>query len=116
MLFPFKLRIYDLHEERESDGWLRFDFVFDLKDHHITCYREYILFDVSNTPTKCTQIFFNDGESVYGCYSLDKFTEIYEGEYAQKYAEMITVKLQMEGSLHEEKKPGPLKWLWLKLW
>ena len=116
MLTPFRLRIFDLHEERESDGWLRFDFVWDLKDFHITCFREYILFDTSGNPTKCTQIFFSDGDSVFGCYSIDKFTEIYEGEYAQKYAEMISIRMQLEGDLHEEKKPGILKRIWNYFW
>lgn len=116
MVFPFKLRIWDQHEDREGDGWLRFDLVIDLKDITITSFREYILFDLTGNPTRCTQIFLSDGDDVYGCYSIDKFREIYETEYQQVYTDMVVNRMKLDGQIEEEKKPGPLKRIWDWLW
>lgn len=117
MTYPIKLRIFDQHEDRETDGWLRFDFVFDVAHFHITCFREFVLFDYDNNPTKCTQIFFNDGECVYGCYSIEKFTEIYENEYKPIYSEMMTARMLFDGKIEDDpKRPGPLRRIWNWLW
>lgn len=121
MLFPQKLRIFDQHdkEDGEDDGWIRFDFVFDVNAMQITCFKEHVLFDRDNNPTKCIQVFFTDGEHVFASYSMEKFLELYNGEYKANYEEYTRMKMILEGVLNEpleEKKPGPLKrlcnWLW----
>ena len=98
MTFIFKIRIYDKHErqyfvdgeektEPMSDEWCRFDYYIDLNKVQITSFREYVLFDSDNNPTRCIKIFLSDDSWLYGSYSIDKFVELYSSEYSKLYAE-----------------------------
>ena len=96
MTFLFKIRIFDKHErqffmdgeektEPMDSNWYRFDYFIDLNKVQITSFREYILFDNENTPTRCINIFLSDGDHLYGSYSIEKFVEIYNTEYKELY-------------------------------
>ena len=96
MTFLFKIRIFDKHErqffvdgeektEPIDTNWYRFDYFIDLNKVQITSFREYILFDSDNTPTRCLKIFLSDGDHLYGSYSTEKFVEIYNTEYKALY-------------------------------
>jgi hypothetical protein len=96
MTFLFKIRIFDKHErqffvdgeektEPIDTNWYRFDYYIDLNKVQITSFREYILFDSDNTPTRCLKIFLSDGDHLYGSYSTEKFVEIYNTEYKALY-------------------------------
>jgi len=96
MIFLFKIRIFDKHEiqffsdgeeriEPMDNNWYRFDYFIDLNKVQITSFREYILFDNENTPTRCIKIFLSDGDHLYGSYSTEKFVEIFNTEYKALY-------------------------------
>jgi hypothetical protein len=96
MTFLFKIRIFDKHErqffmdgeektEPMDSNWYRFDYYIDLNKVQITSFREYILFDNENTPTRCIKIFLSDGDHLYGSYSTEKFVELYNTEYKELY-------------------------------
>lgn len=96
MTFLFKIRIFDKHErqyfvdgeehtEPIDTNWYRFDYYIDLNKVQITSFREYILFDSANDPTRCIKIFLSDDDYLYGSYSIDKFLEIYNTEYKAVY-------------------------------
>ena len=96
MTFLFKIRIFDKHErqffvdgeektEPIDTNWYRFDYYIDLNKVQITSFREYILFDSDNTPTRCLKIFLSDNDHLYGSYSTEKFVEIYNTEYKALY-------------------------------
>ena len=98
MTFLFKIRIFDKHErqyfidgeektEPIDNNWYRFDYYIDLNKVQITSFREYILFDNENTPTRCIKIFLSDQDHLYGSYSIEKFVEIFNTEYRQLYKE-----------------------------
>jgi hypothetical protein len=98
MTFLFKIRIFDKHErqffsegeertEPVDSNWYRFDYFIDINKVQITSFREYILFDSENTPTRCIKIFLSDGDHLYGAYSTDKFVEIYNTEYKTLYTQ-----------------------------
>lgn len=110
MLFPFKLRIFKQHKGRKQDGWLRFDYVWDLKDAHIIAFEEHVLWDIEGTPTRCLIIYFSDESNVYGCYSMDKFMEIYQGEYMKLYTECVTSRLVLENAEIQSQEEPPKKW------
>lgn len=96
MTLLFKIRIFDKHEKQFfvdgeeqitpiDNNWYRFDYFIDLNKVQITAFREYILFDADNNPTRCIKIFFSDKDYVYGSYSIEKFVEIYNTEYKELY-------------------------------
>lgn len=96
MTFLFKIRIFDKHErqffvdgeektEPIDTNWYRFDYYIDLNKVQITSFREYILFDSDNTPTRCLKIFLSDNDHLYGSYSTEKFVELYNTEYKALY-------------------------------
>lgn len=96
MTFLFKIRIFDKHErqyfvdgeehtEPIDTNWYRFDYYIDLNKVQITSFREYILFDAANDPTRCIKIFLSDDDYLYGSYSIEKFVEIYNTEYKAIY-------------------------------
>lgn len=91
----------------EEDGWLRFDLVIDLKDIHITGFREWVLFDKENNPQRCVWVFFSDGDSAYACYSMATFEKIYNGEYKDIYmAWWVSENIEVQ----PEPEPKKKKW------
>lgn len=115
MVYPFKLRIFKQHErpDERDDGWLRFDFVFDLNKVQIVAFEEHILFDSESNAQRCVLIFFSDESDVYGCYSPDKFLEVFNTEYKEAYTKWFLDQKMWDGTIVEEK---PVKRPWWKFW
>lgn len=115
MLYPFKLKIFDQHKKQTYEGgelyfeakdenWLRFDYYFELNDKHITSFRREILFDAEDNPTPCVEVFFSDGTSVYGAYSVKELLEIYTTTYKELFTEQCVNKMQLAGQIVVKKK------------
>jgi len=91
----FKFKIYDTHEIQSFgeegitckpfDWWHKFWLLIDVSEITITSFREYILFDEQNNPTKCTKVFLSDGTYVF---AVDKFKE-FEQQYTDVYLDLF---------------------------
>jgi hypothetical protein len=93
----FKFKIYDTHEVQSFgeeglsckafDWWHKFWLLIDVSEITITSFREYILFDAENNPTKCTKVFLSDGTFVF---AVDKFAQ-FEQSYLDIYIPLFRV-------------------------
>jgi hypothetical protein len=108
MTYPFKLLVYDQHDGREEDGWVKFTYGFDLSKRQITDWMTTVLFDNDNNPIPCVQIFFTNDEFVYGRYSWDAFLKLYNGEYAEALRDYIVAQKILNGEI-DQPQPSALK-------
>jgi len=94
----FKFKIYDVHEVQSfnEEGittkpfawWFTFQLLIDVSEVTITSFREYVLFDSEENPTKCTKVYLSDGTYVF---AIDKFTK-FEQNYNDIYLELFKSK------------------------
>lgn len=91
----FKFKIYDVHEVQSfnEEGitskpfawWFAFWLLIDISEITITSFREYVLFDTDENPTKCTKVFLSDGTYVF---AIDKFSK-FEQSYNEVYLDLF---------------------------
>lgn len=94
----FKIRIFDKHERQyfedgelkteaiSDDEWHRFDFYLETDRIRIDSFKEYVLFDKDENPTRCTKIFLSDLSHIYCCSSAETFEKQYN-EFMEKLKE-----------------------------